>query len=86
MNDSKLNQGVNYQLEKTSDMYLKVKETFSRDLFDKIFTFLDTNSIIAEVGPGLGHFALECKSRRLNYIGFEPSKRLRENLNRKGVT
>jgi SAM-dependent methyltransferase len=66
-------------------MYLKVKEKFSRDLFDKIFTFLNTNCIIAEVGPGLGHFALECKSRRLNYIGFEPSKRLREDLNRKDI-
>jgi len=85
MEDTDVLKGASYQLEKTSNIYLKVKEKFSKDLLDKLFTFLKKGDVVAEVGPGLGHFALECNSRDLKYIGFEPSFSLRKELKKKGI-
>jgi SAM-dependent methyltransferase len=85
MKDTVLNQSANYQLEKTSTLYLKIKEKFSRNLFDKLFKFLKRGSVIAEIGPGLGHFAIECKSRGFDYVGFEPSTALRKKLKKNEI-
>ncbi|MDA3917536.1 MAG: class I SAM-dependent methyltransferase [Deltaproteobacteria bacterium] len=80
-----MSKGNNYQLEKTSKFYLKNKTKFSKDLFSKIFTFLRKDDIIVEIGPGLGHFAKETRIHGLEYIGFEPSKVLREKLQKNNI-
>lgn len=81
----KLNKGSVYELEKTTDTYLKVKSKFSKDIIDYLMFFLKDFNLVSEIGPGLGHFALECKNRGLNYIGFEPSLPLREELLKKNI-
>ena len=81
----KPNKGSVYALEKTTDTYLKVKSKFSKDIIDYLMSFLKDCNLVSEIGPGLGHFALECKKRGLNYIGFEPSLPLREKLLKKNI-
>lgn len=77
--------GASYQLEKTSNMYLNVKERFSRDIYEKLLKFNSKEIAVAEIGPGLGHFALETVKRGYDYIGFEPSDSLRTNLLEKNI-
>ena len=77
--------GASYQLEETSKIFLRLKEKFSRDLHEKLFSFLKKDDTVAEIGPGLGHFAFETTKRGLNFIGFEPSSSLREGLLKKNI-
>lgn len=72
-------------LDETTGMYLKIKNKYSQDMLKHIMSFSKTGKYIAEIGPGLGQFASECKKLGLNYIGFEPNALLREPLNRKNI-
>lgn len=47
-------------------MYLETKTKYSRDMLKHLIGVTGKkDGVIAEAGPGLGHFALECKK-----IGF----------------
>lgn len=70
-------------LGETSGMYLRIKNKYSKDMLKHIMSFSKKGKVIMEVGPGLGHFALECVNAGLDYIGFEPNKYLREELLKK---
>jgi len=73
-------------LEQTTGAYLTIKKRYTRCMFDYLLTFIKEDSgLIAEIGPGLGHFALECKKRGFDYIGFEPSQELRDALLKKNI-
>lgn len=80
MKKKNLNFHVVSSLDNTTSAYLKVKKKYSQNMLKHIMSFSKNGKVIAEVGPGLGHFASECKNRGLDYIGFEPSTLLRKEL------
>ena len=71
-------------LEKTSGMYLKIKSRYSKNMLNYLTSFQKKKTFI-EIGPGLGHFAMECINRKISYIGFEPSKILQKKLQQKNI-
>ena len=73
-------------LEQTTSTYLKLKTKYSRDMLNHIISVSKKKEgMIAEAGPGLGHFAVECRNRGFSYIGFEASEQLRGELIRKDL-
>ena len=67
-------------------MYLKIKTKYSRDMLKHLIGVTGKkDGVIAEAGPGLGHFAFECKKIGFDYVGMEPSPTLREALTDKGL-
>lgn len=61
------------------------KIKLERALFDYFLTPLPERSKILEIGPGAGSFAQECIAQGHEYVGIEPSRVLRENLEAKGI-
>lgn len=74
-----------YQLEQTTQTYNKVKVRFSRQILDKLQKYLTEDAYVVEVGPGAGHFALECINRGYSYSAIESSEPLQEMLRQKGI-
>lgn len=69
-----------YQMEQPSKFYFKIKKKFNKDLLDMLMSSTKGGNTIVEIGPGQGGFALECKSRNIDYTGIEPSASLRSEL------
>jgi len=61
------------------------KIKLERALFDFFLTPLPEKSKILEIGPGAGSFARESIKRGHDYVGVEPSRVLRENLELEGI-
>jgi SAM-dependent methyltransferase len=56
-----------------TDWASKQKKLFAQHTIDNIFTFLEKDSAILEIGPGIGHFADEFNARNFSYTAVEPS-------------
>ena len=54
----------------------KRKMTIQQDIFNFFLPKFPYNARVLEIGSGRGEFAYECLSRKLFYIGIEPSKEL----------
>ncbi len=61
------------------------KIKLEKAIFDYFLTPLPERSKILEIGPGAGSFARESIERGHEYVGVEPSKSLRENLESEGI-
>ncbi len=73
-----------YKIE-TTQWAQKRKVRFAAYLLDQVFTFLEPESFILEIGPGLGHLADECIKRNHRYIAIEPSTSMSNRLRARGV-
>jgi SAM-dependent methyltransferase len=60
------------------------KAKIERDLFEYMFPSLSESARVLEVGPGHGQFAFECRRRNLDFLGIEPSLKLRQELINEG--
>lgn len=74
-----------YQLENSTQAYSKIKDKFSRQILDKLEQYICGDAHIVEVGPGQGHFALECIGRGFRYTAIESSAPLQQGLREKGI-
>jgi len=74
-----------YRLENTTEAYSKVKHRFSRQILDKLQVHLSEDAHIIEVGPGAGHFAIECKNRGYNYTAVESSTSIQAEMENLGM-
>ncbi len=70
----------NYSYTDTTTLGAQRKAARQKAIFEHLLPKLAETASIIEVGPGRGEFARECRDRKLNYIGIEPSERLAAEL------
>lgn len=70
----------NYSFTDTTSLGAQRKAARQKAIFDHLLPKLAETSSVVEIGPGRGEFARECREKRLDYIGIEPSDRLAAEL------